>query len=76
MDTVQAALALIRNVGDAYRKAEPDLKRLYLGLFWEKLMVADKHIIEARKSPLVIALEEAGSIKRGTLNIPHGKPSQ
>lgn len=73
MDVIQEALAVIRNIGKAYRKAPTDLKRLYLGLFWDKFMVSEKQIVEARKSPLVIGLEEAGSIERKTANIPAAK---
>lgn len=62
MDVIREVLKIARNIGDAYREAPPKLKRLYLGLFWEEFRVAGKAIVEARKTPILVALEAAGSV--------------
>ncbi len=36
IEVIQQVLALVRDIGATYRKASPELKRLYLGLFWER----------------------------------------
>lgn len=63
MDVIQEVLALIRNIGATYKKASPELKKLYLGLFWDKFMVAEKKVQEARKSPIVSSLEAIGALR-------------
>lgn len=63
LDVVQNVLCLIRNIGKAYKKASPELKRQYLNLFWEQFRVQDKKIVIAQKTPIVIALESLGSIR-------------
>lgn len=62
VDIIQELLGLIRNIGKAYNKASPQLKRLYLGLFWEEFRVSNKLIVEAKKAPVVIALVEIGAM--------------
>lgn len=41
-------MTLAQNIKLAYQKAEPSLKRFYLGLFWEKFSVRKGAIIDAR----------------------------
>ena len=65
MDVIQETLRVVRDIGTAYREAPPLLKRLYLGLFWEEFRVADKRIVEARKAPILAALEAVGSVCMG-----------
>lgn len=62
IDVIQDVLALMRNIGKTYRKAPTDLKRLYLGLFWDQFKSEDKVIVEATKSPIVLGLEQTGSL--------------
>ncbi len=62
IDIIQSILALIRNIGGAYEKAPYELKRIYLGLFWEHFKVSNKEITKSIKSPIVIALKKIGSI--------------
>lgn len=62
MDVIQETLRVVRDIGTAYREASPLLKRLYLGLFWEEFRIADKVIVEARKAPILSALEAIGSV--------------
>ncbi len=62
VDVIQQVLALIRNIGESYEEASPELKRLYLGLFWDHFKAANREITEAVKSPIVRALETAGQL--------------
>jgi DNA invertase Pin-like site-specific DNA recombinase len=62
VDVIQELLGLIKNIGKAYNKAPLQLKRLYLGLFWEEFTASNKLIVEAKKAPVVIALEEIGAM--------------
>ncbi|MFZ2149662.1 MAG: recombinase family protein [Minisyncoccia bacterium] len=70
MDTIQQVLALIRNIGQAYKEAKPTLKEMYIGLFWHHFEVEDRKIIQAVKSPIVLALEMAGSMAMSDLKKP------
>lgn len=62
IDVIQKLLALVRNIGEAYRKAPDPLKRLYLGLFWEEFRAGEKRIAEARKAPVILAIEAIGGL--------------
>lgn len=63
MDIIQDILSLSRNVGKSYKKASPQLKRLYLGLFWERFKSENRRVVEAKKASIVLALEQVGLIK-------------
>lgn len=62
VDVIQDVMALIRNIGATYRAVPNELKRLYLGLFWDQFKAEDKFIVEASKSPIVIGLEQTGQL--------------
>jgi DNA invertase Pin-like site-specific DNA recombinase len=62
MDIIQDILLLMRDIGTAYKKAPDELKRLYLGLFWDQFKAEDKKIVEATKSQIVLSLEKAGQL--------------
>ncbi len=62
VDTIQQVLALLRDIGSTYEDAKPELKRLYLGLFWERFEAQKRLITKATKSPIVEALEAVGAI--------------
>ena len=55
-------LALIPNLGGAYKDACPELKRLYLGLFWSKFEVANREVAEATPAEIVQLLVAIGSM--------------
>ena len=61
-DVIQELLSLIRNIGKTYEKAPFQLKRLYLGLFWDEFIVADRLITEAKKARVIVALEAVGAL--------------
>lgn len=62
VDVIQQILKLIRNIGDTYSEASPELKRLYLGLFWKRFEVSEREIVNAIPSKIVKALVLSGSI--------------
>ena len=62
VDVIQQVLALTRDIGTSYSNAKPELKQLYLGLSWHHFLAKEKKIVEAVKSPIVVALEEVGAI--------------
>jgi DNA invertase Pin-like site-specific DNA recombinase len=70
VDVIQKVLAMIRNVGHSYERAEPELKRLYLGLFWSKFEVTSKKITLAEKSPILRAIEAVRELPAQELNTP------
>jgi hypothetical protein len=70
IDVIQDVLALMRNIGKTYQKAPDELKRLYLGLFWDQFKAEDKIIVEATKSPIVLGLEATGALIWNTTQKP------
>lgn len=62
LGTLQTVLRLLHNTYVAYQEAPYELKRQYLGLFWEKFLVRDRRIVEATPSRLVQALQEDNSV--------------
>ncbi|MCA9730921.1 MAG: recombinase family protein [Deferribacteres bacterium] len=58
IDVIEGVLKLTRNIYKAYKDAPYDLKRQYLGLFWEKFLIQDKEIVEAIPTKYVAALLE------------------
>ena len=61
-DVIQKLLILIRNIGEAYKTAPTELKRAYLGLFWEKFEVTERHLVNAEPTKIVKALIATGAI--------------
>ena len=53
IDVVQEILKLTRNIYKAYKTAPIELKRQYLGLFWDKFLVQDKQIKQAVPTDLI-----------------------
>jgi len=55
-------IKLARNVHTSYIKAPYELKRQYLGLFWDKFMVQDKNIVKAFPSKLIEILLNSNKV--------------
>lgn len=70
VDVIQQVLAIIRNIGESYKKAPPELQRLYLGLFWERFEAESREITVATRSPIVRAVEAVGAISYQELRKP------
>ncbi len=64
VDVIQQVLALARDIGASYNSAKPELKQLYLGLFWHHFEAKERKICAAIKSPIVMALEEVGAFNK------------
>ncbi len=56
VDVIQEVVKLTRNIYKTYQTAPYELKRQYLGLFWERFLVQDKRIIKAVPTKLITAL--------------------
>ena len=55
-DTIREVLMLARDIYNAYKKAPYEIKRLYLGFFWDGFRVRDKKIVKAKPTKLIDAL--------------------
>ena len=53
IETIQKALFLTKDIYKGYTEATDDVKRLYLGLFWEGFWIRDKKIVKAKLTPLM-----------------------
>jgi site-specific DNA recombinase len=53
IDIIQDVLTLARNIYRGYKTAPYELKRQYLGLFWERFHVQNKKIIKAIPTKLI-----------------------
>jgi DNA invertase Pin-like site-specific DNA recombinase len=56
VDTVRTVLLLTNNIFNAYEKASPRVKRLYLSLFWKGFWVKDRKIIKSEPTDLISEL--------------------
>lgn len=52
-------LLFVRNAYEAYNKAPDEMKRLFLGLYWERFEVTDKQVVTVIPSPIIRALMQA-----------------
>lgn len=66
IDMVQEVLQLSGNIYQAYVTAPYELKRFYLGLFWDKFVIANKQIITALPTSLIQALQEEKKVILGS----------
>ncbi len=75
INVVREVLRLVGDIGTTYKDADPKLKRLYIGLFWQEFQVADKTIVHAQKAPILMALEAIGSVSFGkSIKSPFQEP--
>jgi DNA invertase Pin-like site-specific DNA recombinase/uncharacterized Zn finger protein (UPF0148 family) len=56
ISVVQEVIKLSHNIYKAYKTAPYELKRQYLGLFWDKFLVQDKKIVEAVPTKIIRSL--------------------
>ncbi len=63
-------LSLAENIVVAYKKADPEMKREYLGLFFSKFIVKDKKIVSFVLAPEVKDLIAEGSVRVRTKVLP------
>jgi len=62
IDTVREILMLARNIFKAYQKASYEIKRLYLGFFWDGFWIKDRKIVRSEPTKLIKALQNKGKI--------------
>ena len=58
VDIIRQVLKLTRNIYQTYKIAPYELKRRFLGLFWEKFLVQDREIVKAVPNKLIQILIE------------------
>lgn len=58
VDIIAEVIKLSRNIHKAYKTAPYELKRQYLGLFWDKFLVQDKKIVKAVPTKLIRVLQK------------------
>lgn len=56
IDTARGVLMLSKNIYKAYKKAPYEIKRLYLGFFWDKFLVRNRKIVKAKPTELIEVL--------------------
>ncbi|MBN1227673.1 MAG: recombinase family protein [Deltaproteobacteria bacterium] len=56
IDVIENVLKLTKNIYKAYKEAPNELKRHYIGLFWEKFMVENRKIVKGVPTPLIQSL--------------------
>lgn len=64
---------LSNNVFEAYEKASPRVKRLYLSLFWEGFWVKDRQIVKSEPTKLIKSLLDDENIfikTKADTNVP------
>lgn len=59
IDELQDLLLFVRNAYEAYIKSPDEMKRLFLGLYWERFEVADKKVQTVIPSPIIRGLMQA-----------------
>jgi len=62
IEVIQEVIKLSRNIYKTYKKAPYELKRQYLGLFWDKFLVQDKKIVKVIPTKLIQALLETEKV--------------
>lgn len=58
VESIRELLKLTTNIYETYRTAPYELKRQFLGLFWDKFLVEGKRIVTAIPSRLMVSLIE------------------
>lgn len=56
IDTAREVLMLSKNIQKAYKKATPEIKRLYLSFFWNKFFIRDKKIVRSEPTEIINTL--------------------
>lgn len=62
VDVIQQVIHLAKNIGGAYKVAPPELKRVYLSLFWDRFEIDNRKLVQAVPSPIIEALMATGTI--------------
>lgn len=62
-ESIKQLVSMATNIQDTYADADPDLKRHYLSLFFEKIIVRDGKVIEALPSPDLKPMIRNGKIR-------------
>jgi site-specific DNA recombinase len=63
IDVITEVIKLSRDIYKVYKTVPYELKRGYLGLFWEKFLVQDKKIVAAVPTKLIAALQQGQKVR-------------
>jgi len=70
VDVITEVVKLSRDIYKAYKTAPYELKRQYLGLFWEKFLVQDKKIVRAIPTKLISVLQREQRVRLSSNWLP------
>ena len=56
LDELQDILLFVRNAYEAFVKAPDEMKRLFLGLYWDRFEATDKKVVIVIPSPIIRGL--------------------
>jgi hypothetical protein len=59
IDELQDVLLFVRNAYEAFIKSPDEMKRLFLGLYWDRFEVTDKKVVTVIPTPIIRALMQA-----------------
>lgn len=59
IDELQDVLLFVRNAYEAYTKAPDEMKRLFLGLYWDRFEATDKKVVTILPTPIIRGLMQA-----------------
>ena len=59
IDELQDVLLFVRNAYEAFVKSPDEMKRLFLGLYWDRFEVTDKKVVTVIPTPIIRALMQA-----------------
>lgn len=71
IDVITDVIKLSRNIYKSYKTAPYELKRQYLGLFWDKFLVQDRKIIKAIPSKLIDIFLQEQKVRLSTNWLPN-----
>ena len=69
MGLIREILKLSGNIYETYKKAHYELKRHFLGLFWEKFLIQDKRIVQAIPNKLIAGFCENSACYNKQTNV-------
>lgn len=70
VDVIAEVIKLSRDIYGTYKTAPYELKRQFLGLFWERFLVRDKKIVKAIPAKLITALQKEQKVRLSSNWLP------
>jgi len=70
IDVIAEVIKLSRDIYKAYLTADPELRRHYIALFWERFIVRDKEIVKAIPTRLIAVMQKEGRVRLDSKWLP------